>query len=450
MKKYDEYKDSGVAWIGEVPKHWKVSRIKFLISHSSAGVWGEDEKNDENDIVCFRAADFDYIHGCLRLDKMIIRNIQPEQLRGRRLHHGDLLIEKSGGGDSAPVGRIVRYNYNDKATCSNFVHFIRVNKFNDGNYLFYYFYAMYANNVNILFFNQTTGIQNLKIGEYIGQMIYTPILNEQTAIATYLDTHCAKIDNLISIQQKRIALLQELKQSVITHAVTKGQNPNVEMKQSGVEWIGDVPKHWEVCKLKHYSQVVLGKMLMTSPPKDSEGLYTLEKYLKSKNVGWLQLFLDEDNIDEMWFNQYEKSIYKLQENDIVMNEGGDIGKVSCWRGVDFDCYIQNSINKITADYNRVNAGFLCYWLYNLSSLGYFWSIVSQISIAHLTKEKLSNSPVVLPPITEQAAIASYLDHKCATIDTSISNAQHQIDLLQEYKQSLITEVVTGKRKVTDN
>jgi type I restriction modification DNA specificity domain protein len=251
MKKYDEYKDSGVAWIGEVPKHWKVSRIKFLISHSSAGVWGEDEKNDENDIVCFRAADFDYIHGCLRLDKMIIRNIQPEQLRGRRLHHGDLLIEKSGGGDSAPVGRIVRYNYNDKATCSNFVHFIRVNKFNDGNYLFYYFYAMYANNVNILFFNQTTGIQNLKIGEYIGQMIYTPILNEQTAIATYLDTHCAKIDNLISIQQKRIALLQELKQSIITHAVTKGLNPNVEMKQSGVEWIGDVPKHWEVRRLKY-------------------------------------------------------------------------------------------------------------------------------------------------------------------------------------------------------
>lgn len=215
-----------------------------------------------------------------------------------------------------------------------------------------------------------------------------------------------------------------------------------EYKDSGVEWIGEVPKHWEVCKLKHYSHIVLGKMLMTSPPKDSEGLYTLEKYLKSKNVGWLQLFLDEDNIDEMWFNQYEKSIYKLQENDIVMNEGGDIGKVSCWRGVDFDCYIQNSINKITADYNRVNAGFLCYWLYNLSSLGYFWSIVSQISIAHLTKEKLSNSPVVLPPISEQTAIATYLDTHCAKIDNLISIQQKRIALLQELKQSVITHAVT--------
>lgn len=215
-----------------------------------------------------------------------------------------------------------------------------------------------------------------------------------------------------------------------------------EYKDSGVAWIGDVPKHWEVGKLKHCSHIVLGKMLMTSPPKGSEGSYTLEKYLKSKNVGWLQLFLEEDNIDEMWFNQYEKSIYKLQENDIVMNEGGDIGKVSCWRGTDFDCYIQNSINKITADYNRVNAGFLCYWLYNLSSLGYFWSIVSQISIAHLTKEKLSNSPVVLPPINEQAAIATYLDTHCAKIDNLISIQQKRIALLQELKQSVITHAVT--------
>ena len=215
-----------------------------------------------------------------------------------------------------------------------------------------------------------------------------------------------------------------------------------EYKDSGVAWIGEVPKHWEVGKLKHCSHIVLGKMLMTSPPKGSEGSYTLEKYLKSKNVGWLQLFLEEDNIDEMWFNQYEKSIYKLQENDIVMNEGGDIGKVSCWRGTDFDCYIQNSINKITADYNRVNAGFLCYWLYNLSSLGYFWSIVSQISIAHLTKEKLSNSPVVLPPINEQAAIATYLDTHCAKIDNLISIQQKRIALLQELKQSVITHAVT--------
>ena len=438
MKKYDEYKDSGVAWIGEVPKHWKVSRIKFLISHSSAGVWGEDEKNDENDIVCFRAADFDYIHGCLRLDKMIIRNIQPEQLRGRRLHHGDLLIEKSGGGDSAPVGRIVRYNYNDKATCSNFVHFIRVNKFNDGNYLFYYFYAMYANNVNILFFNQTTGIQNLKIGEYIGQMIYTPILNEQTAIATYLDTHCAKIDNLISIQQKRIALLQELKQSVITHVVTKGLNPNVEMKQSGVEWIGDVPKHWEVMPLKFTGTFGNG---LTYSPKDvvDNGILVL----RSSNIQNSSLSF-EDNV---YVSKVSRDLLVNKGDIIICSRNGSAALVGKSAFVDkelnatFGAFMMRYIPNIEKKYG--------FYLFQ-TAIGQYKGYFSTTTINQLTKTTIDEIKVPLAMAEEQAAIASYLDHKCATIDTSISNAQHQIDLLQEYKQSLITEVVTGKRKVTDN
>ena len=276
-----------------------------------------------------------------------------------------------------------------------------------------------------------------------------PLANtdEQLTIANYLDKKCSEIDNVISAQQKRIALLQELKQSVITHAVTKGLNPNVEMKDSGVEWIGKVPKHWKVKRLKNCSTIVLGKMLMSNPPAGSENKYTLEKYLKSKNIGWLQLNIEDDNIEDMWFNDYEKSLYKLRENDIVMNEGGDIGKIALWTDVGFDCYIQNSINKITSNHN-VDAQYLAYWLYNVSNTGYFWSIVSQISIAHLTKEKLSNTKVALPTYEEQQNIAAYLNKRCASIDSSISKAQHQVELLQEYKQSLITEVVTGKRKVS--
>lgn len=435
MKKYDEYKDSGVAWIGEVPKHWEVLRGKYVLNILSG--------------FPFDSQKFEFEDNGVYMPLIRIRDINGSSTEV--YYSGSYPIESVVKTGEVLIGMDGDFNIS-KWKGTNALLNQRVCKLREDSSMntHYAFYMLSSPLKAINSVTYATTVKHLSVYDIYNAFIPVPPISEQTAIATYLDTHCAKIDNLISIQQKRIALLQELKQSVITHAVTKGLNPNVEMKQSGVEWIGDVPKHWEICKLKHYSHIVLGKMLMSSPPKDSEGLYTLEKYLKSKNVGWLQLFLDEDNIDEMWFNQYEKSIYKLQENDIVMNEGGDIGKVSCWRGVDFDCYIQNSINKITADYNRVNAGFLCYWLYNLSSLGYFWSIVSQISIAHLTKEKLSNSPVVLPPITEQAAIASYLDHKCATIDTSISNAQHQIDLLQEYKQSLITEVVTGKRKVTDN
>lgn len=444
MKKYDEYKDSGVAWIGEVPKHWEVIKTSLAFQGIGSGTTPSTSKKeyyDDNGNGKYWLQTGDLEDGIVYDTSKKVSNIAIKECN-LTFYPIDSIIIAMYGATIGKVGILGIESATNQACCVIPVTQKQIAK--------YFFYEFLACKPALLIAAIGGGQPNISQDTIKKLKIVIPPIIEQAAIATYLDTHCAKIDNLISIQQKRIALLQELKQSVITHAVTKGLNPNVEMKQSGVEWIGDVPKHWEVCKLKHYSHIVLGKMLMSSPPKDSEGLYTLEKYLKSKNVGWLQLFLDEDNIDEMWFNQYEKSIYKLQENDIVMNEGGDIGKVSCWRGVDFDCYIQNSINKITADYNRVNAGFLCYWLYNLSSLGYFWSIVSQISIAHLTKEKLSNSPVVLPPITEQTAIASYLDHKCATIDTSISNAQHQIELLQEYKQSLITEVVTGKRKVTDN
>mgnify|MGYP000065648611 CR=1 FL=1 len=213
-------KESGVEWIGQVPSHWIHFRIKFCLSRSVAGIWGDDEKGNKDDIVCFRVADFDYSKGCLTFDKLTIRNVSAAQLQNRLLHDGDLLIEKSGGGDTTPVGRVVRFTYNDKAICSNFIHSISVKEGYCSNYLYYYFYGMYADKVNLLYFNQTTGIQNLKVGEYLSQKIYLPTLVEQQAIAVYLDGRCSEIDKAIATQQKRISLLQELKQSIITEAIT--------------------------------------------------------------------------------------------------------------------------------------------------------------------------------------------------------------------------------------
>lgn len=161
MQTYDKYKDSGVEWAGDIPFSWNRFRIKFALSNSNAGVWGDDEKGDENDIACFRVADFDYIHGCLRFDKLTYRNIEKKQLENRELHRGDLLIEKSGGGDATPVGRVVRFNFEDRATCSNFVNFVSMRDNYDSNFFYYYFNAIYSNKENMLYFNQTTGIQNL-------------------------------------------------------------------------------------------------------------------------------------------------------------------------------------------------------------------------------------------------------------------------------------------------
>lgn len=325
MERYESYKDSGVAWIGQVPSHWNHFRIKFCLSRSLAGIWGDDEKGNKYDIVCFRVADFDYSKGCLTFDKLTIRNVSAAQLQNRLLHDEDLLIEKSGGGDATPVGRVVRFNYNDKAICSNFIHSISVKEGYSSNYLYYYFYGMYANKVNLLYFNQTTGIQNLKVGEYLSQTIYLPTLVEQQAIAAYLDKRCCEIDKAIATQQKRIALLQELKQSIITHAVTRGIHPDVPLKESGVEWIGKVPKHWEVRRMKfltrEYKAGPFGSALITSKLSDNGSVlvYTPEHIANQSTQLVNNLYLPETRVKEM-------SQFFVKVNDVIFSIVGTLGR----------------------------------------------------------------------------------------------------------------------------
>ena len=280
------------------------------------------------------------------------------------------------------------------------------------------------------------------------QTLPVPPYYEQVFIAAYLDTHCAKIDKLISIQQKRIALLQELKQSVITHAVTKGLNPNVEMKQSGVEWIGDVPKHWEVCKLKHYSQV-FGRIgfrgyNQTDLVNEGEGAITLSPSNMQNGI------LNYDKCSYLsWKKYYESPEIMIYNDDVLfVKTGSTYGKISYVADLPMEATINPQI--VVFKNIKGNNKYLYYLLSNDIVQMQVSLTVGGSTIPTLSQESILNYIVPLAPKVEQAAIASYLDHKCATIDTSISNAQHQIELLQEYKQSLITEVVTGKRKVTDN
>lgn len=211
---------SGIDWIGDIPGHWTKSRIKNHISRSAAGVWGDDEKGNMNDIICFRIADFNYEERCLSFDKITIRNIDPKQLKGRYLSKGDLLIEKSGGGEATPVGRVVYCNYDGKATYTNFIHSISLSNNVDSRFFLYYFNMLYSNKINLLYFNQTTGLQNLQIGEYLGQSIYLPPLTEQHEIADYLDKKCAEIDGLKAKLTKKRETLTELRQSIISEVVT--------------------------------------------------------------------------------------------------------------------------------------------------------------------------------------------------------------------------------------
>lgn len=439
MERYESYKDSGVAWIGQVPSHWNHFRIKFCLSRSVAGIWGDDEKGNKDDIVCFRVADFDYSKGCLIFDKLTIRNVSAAQLQNRLLHDGDLLIEKSGGGDATPVGRVVRFNYNDKAICSNFIHSISVKEGYSSNYLYYYFYGMYANKVNLLYFNQTTGIQNLKVGEYLSQKIYLPTLVEQQAIAAYLDKRCSEIDKAIATQQKRIALLQELKQSIITRAVTQGIHPDVPLKESGVEWIGKVPEHWEVMKTSLlYTNIGSGTTPSTSK----------QEYYEDDGFCWLQT----GDLNDGYITDTSKKISKVAVKDyklrfypvgsiVIAMYGATIGKIGLLKiptSTNQACCVLPYSNKM----NEMYAFYVCQIAKSQMLLEAVGGGQPNISQDIIKKLKL---PV--PPLCEQQAIAVYLDGRCSEIDKAIATQQKQIALLQELRQSVIKEAITGKIKV---
>jgi len=205
------------------------------------------------------------------------------------------------------------------------------------------------------------------------------------------------------------------------------------MKQSGIPWIGDIPKDWVVNRLKFIADIVLGKMLCN----EDKGGYYKKSYLKSKNIQWLKV--DVSSVDEMWFSADELKLYKLKQGDLILSEGGEVGKTCIWNNELDECYIQNSAHKVTINKYNYNRFFL--YLFNAYSEG-FDSIVHKISIAHLTKEKLMNVPIITPSLPEQNTIADFLDYKCEKIDTIIAIEETIISELNEYKQSTIQKATT--------
>ena len=235
MNKYNNYKDSGVEWLGVIPDHWEAKRIKYYIDNEQNGVWGDEAKGNENDIVCLRVADFDRDHLITRLcDTSTIRNLEINKFQSRILKHNDLMIEKSGGGDNQLVGFVTRYINNAPVICSNFVAKLSLFNHVDAKYTTYLFSSLYSNKINYKSIKQTSGIQNIDTTQYFNEVAPFPPLIEQQQIADYLDLQTAKIDELIQKQKKLIELLQEKKKSLINNVVTKGIRPQAVMFDTNV------------------------------------------------------------------------------------------------------------------------------------------------------------------------------------------------------------------------
>lgn len=263
---YPAYKDSGVQWLGEVPQSWSVYSLKRTVDGCVNGLWG-DEPDGENDIAVIRVADFKRSFSTVGLDKLTYRSITPKEKQSRLIKSGDLLIEKSGGGEKTLVGCVVLFTHEFEAITSNFVGRMRPLSEFDSQFLCYAFGNLYHGRVNYPSVKQVTGIQNLDAESYLQERFCFPSQAEQTQIARFLDHETARIDALIEEQQRLIELLKEKRQAVISLAVTKGLDPTVLMKDSGVEWLGEVPAHWGFGKIRYFAKIESGHTPSRSKPE---------------------------------------------------------------------------------------------------------------------------------------------------------------------------------------
>lgn len=416
------------------PAHWQIRRFKDIITSSRSGIWGDEEKGDANDIVCYRVADFDYSNLCLKFDNITYRNVLPEQANEKLLSEGDLLLEKSGGGEKMPVGRVVLVNSPQRAVCSNFIQALSVNKKQSARFVLYLFHSIYSNRINTLFFNQTTGIQNLKTVHYLAQEIFLPPYSEQEAIAAYLDKECEKIGRKIELLERKADAYSRFRRSLINRAVTRGLNPNVSLKPSGNNWIGDIPQHWGYERVEKYFHN------NTSYNKDFQYKHAF-KFFKGTII-----YKDETFEEDEYQDTYEK--YTIVEpNDIIINglnlnydfKSMRVGKVT-ENGIITSAYI------VLRPYNNVYSDFFNYLFKAFDYRKFFHGMGKGIRLT-LSFNELRYFEIPVPPIDEQKKIAAYLDEKCAKIDAILEKINTEVERLKELKRSLINEVVTGQRAI---
>lgn len=450
---YEDYKNSASDWLGSVPSHWHVDRLKWSTTGCYNGVWG-DEPNDLDDLICIRVADFDRDRFVVVSNPPTIRAIEAGQRRNRILQKNDLLIEKSGGGEKQLVGCVVQFTENFPAVCSNFVARLPVARGCDPRYLTYLHSAIYAARLNYPAIKQTTGIQNLDSGEYLNILAAYPPLNEQQTIARFLDAKTAQINTLVAQKRQLMDKLKEKRSALITRTVTRGLPPaaakaaglapNPEMKNSGVEWLREIPSHWKITQLKYATSKIVDCPHDT-PLYDPSGTYYVVR-TADLDSGTLDLSRAY-RVDESEYLHRIRRATVLPSDILYSREGERWGHAAIVPLEPTVCLGQRMMQF------RANARFspkFLMWHLNARCVYEQGALDTAGSTApHVNVETIRNYQLVEPPLAEQVAIATFIDDQMVKLDSLVNQILDAISSLTEYHQALITSAVTGKIDVRE-
>ena len=427
MKRYPEYKESSVEWIGEIPAHWEIGKIKHIATFVS------EKSTSETDAIKISPENVESETG------KVLDFYSPYDSTGVKFQTGDVLFNKL----RVYLSKVVFAEYGGYSLGEMIV--IRPSLQDAGKYLFYLMlscrFIEYCNSISY-----GAKMPRTDIGDILNTQIPMASYQEQHQIANFLDRKTGQIDELIRVKERRIELLQEQRTVLINQAVTKGLDPNVEMKPSGVEWIGEIPKDWEAIPIKHTLQIAkdsirtgpFGSSLKSHEFQDKGIRVYNQQSVYNEDFSKSDIFISEEKFNEL-------RSYIVQPKDVLITSRGTIGKMTIVPengeiGVLHPCLIRLRLNE-----NKLIPKYL-WWYVNHSSL-FIESVKIEsnaTTIEVIYSETLSSVKIPIPTVREQLEILEFLNVKIPIIDTKISNTRKRIELLKEYRQSLISEAVTGK------
>lgn len=431
---YKDYKSAKNAFIGRLPGSWAETSIKYGYRIVLGKMLQTEPKSEHDELKRYlRAANI----GKKGVDVGDVKQMwfSPVEIISLRLKENDVLISE--GGD---VGRSAIWRgEGGELYFQNAIN--RARPLDDclPEFLYYWMIFVKGSGYIDIICNKST-IAHYTAEKVAATPLLKPSLEEQKTIARFLDHETTKIDELIAKQERLIELLKEKRQAVISHAVTKGLNPDVPMKDSGVEWLGEVPEHWSVQHLKQLA--VLQSGIAKGRAVSDEAISVPMLRVANVQAGYIKL----DDVHEIFIEPAELSRYALRAGDVLMNEGGDndkLGRGAVWQGEINPCIHQNHVFAIRPHSVEPE------WLTAVTSAEYarfhFYRVAKQsTNLASISSSNIKETPVTVPPAPERAAILEYVEKITLKIDRALIVGAKQIELLKERRTALISAAVTGK------
>lgn len=436
LKPYPKYKDSGIEWLGEIPEGWKVipiRRIGKVINGSTPE--SSNEEFWEGHITWITPEDLGNNQAKYITDsKRKITNKGYKYCGTTLVPKNSLIISTR-----APIGHLAL-----SSTESCFNQGCRGIVFQKKYAPSFYYYFLWATKDVLNAYGQGTTFFELGANKLASLPVAVPPHGEQIQISNYLDHQTCKIDELIKKNERLIELLKEKRQAIISHAVTKGLDPNAKMKDSGIEWLGEIPEGWEVRKLKY---LCIGNFQYGANEEALDDNPDYPRYIRITDI-------KDDNLRKDTFKSLQKDkakLFLLRKGDILFaRSGATVGKTFQYKESWGECCYAGYLIKMSPDPSKVESDFIYYFTKSYSYNSWKTSIFIQATIQNISAEKYKDFQICLPDVEEQRKIIDFLNKETNRIDELINKIQSQIEKLKEYRQSLISNVVTGKARVDED